>query len=105
MKAIVRPWTSSDGSEHGRLLYLWCPGCDALHGVELDKEPTRWGWNGSLEEPTITPSILTHMNGRDSPDKCHCYVTGGKWVFLSDSFHALKGQTVDLVDLPDWVIE
>lgn len=92
-----------EGTERGRHLYLWCPGCDALHGVELDALPTRWDWDGNLESPIISPSILTHMHGRDSPDKCHCFVTAGKWVFLSDSFHALAGQTVEMVDLPDWV--
>lgn len=103
MKVEVRDWTSTDGTERGRNLFMWCPGCDSLHGVELIREPTKWDWDGNLEAPTISPSILTHMNGRDSPDKCHSFVRNGRWEFLSDSFHALAGQTVDMVDLPEWV--
>lgn len=81
---------------------MWCPGCDHIHGVELEHLPTTWQWNGNRELPTVTPSILTHMHGYDDPRKCHCYVTNGQWIFLMDSFHHLAGQTVDMVDLPEW---
>jgi len=100
VKTDLREWSSMDGSQHGKILFLWCPGCDALHSVELEHSPTTWNWNGDLEKPTISPSILTHMS---DVNKCHCYVRDGKWEFLSDSYHALAGQTVEMVDLPDWV--
>lgn len=103
MKTQVREWSNTENTEHGRNLFMWCPGCDQLHGVELLHEPTRWDWDGNEEAPTISPSILCHTNGRDSDQKCHSFVRAGKWEFLSDSFHALAEQTVDMVDLPDWV--
>lgn len=86
-----------------RMMHLWCPGCDSLHGVYLEgpdgyRPDTCWEWDGDLERPTVTPSILVH-----SP-RCHSFVRTGQWVFLTDSEHSLAGQTVDLVPLPDWMV-
>jgi len=40
------------------------------------------------------------MVNRDFPAaRCHSIVTDGKIAFLTDCFHTLAGQTVDL---PDW---
>jgi hypothetical protein len=56
-----------------------------------------WTWNGSLDKPTFTPSLLCNQ---DSPEsRCHSFVTDGKIQFLSDCHHELAGQTVEL---PDW---
>lgn len=33
---------------------------------------------------------------------CHSFLTGGLWQFLDDCAHALAGQTVPMVPLPDW---
>ena len=82
-----------------------------------------WTWNGSLEAPTLRPSVL-HTNGhflegykegdpcwcsynKDHPNekrfechRCHTWITDGKAQFLEDSSHSLKGQTLDLLDVP-----
>lgn len=34
---------------------------------------------------------------------CHSFLRAGRWQFLGDSAHALAGQTVDMVPLPDWL--
>lgn len=83
-----------------RTLMFWCPGCDEAHGVSIDK----WAWNGSLEAPTISPSIVigrkTWLKGfEEQLVKCHSYVRDGRIEFLSDCTHALAGTTVDL---PAW---
>jgi hypothetical protein len=54
-----------------------------------------WQWNGSLESPTLQPSILS----RSTSFQCHSYITDGKVQFLGDCSHDLKGQTVDLLDV------
>ena len=90
MKA--KPW--SGGGKEG--LHIWCPGCDGVHGVRTN--PPGWTWNGSLEKPTLQPSLLTTYGSKEG-SVCHCYVTDGMIKFLDDSTHALKGQTVEL---PDW---
>lgn len=80
---------------------IHCPGCGNAHVIGVG-EPlpsgSRWGWNGSLDKPTFTPSILTnHLSGSMGP-RCHSFVTEGRIQFLSDCDHALKNQTVDLPD-------
>jgi hypothetical protein len=81
------------------LLGFHCPGCKHDHGVQIkgSKREPIWGWNGSLELPTFTPSIFVNRSvpGR----RCHSHVTAGNIQFLADCDHALAGQTVPL---PDW---
>jgi hypothetical protein len=97
-----------------------CPGCDERHMVRIDGDVGVWGWNGSKEAPTFTPSILVksghYISGAEicwctynaeHPEQeapfhcyvCHSFVTDGKIQFLSDCSHKLAGQTVDI---PDW---
>jgi hypothetical protein len=35
---------------------------------------------------------------------CHSFLKAGRWEFLGDSAHALAGQTVPMVPLPDWLV-
>ncbi|VVO24197.1 DUF6527 family protein [Pseudomonas fluorescens] len=86
-------------------LWFECPGCKMLHSIQHGSGPgPRWGWNGNLEAPTFTPSILVHYNWTVNrvgkrERVCHSFVTDGRIQFLGDCTHALAGQTVDL---PDW---
>ena len=44
----------------------------------------------------------TALEGGDRNIRCHSFVRSGRIEFLSDSTHALAGQTVDLPDdMPD----
>lgn len=91
-------------------LAFWCPGCRGAHRIQHGAgQGPRWGWNGDVERPTFTPSVLVRT-GRavdplfvpeegDPPEVCHTFVTDGRIQFLGDCTHALAGQTVDL---PDW---
>lgn len=92
-----------------RTIWLWCPGCDHIKGIPipgadgtLPRDRPKWDWNGSLDAPTLTPSILQHGSGK--VPRCHSFLRDGRWEFLSDSTHALAGQMVDMVPLPDWVM-
>ena len=73
-----------------------CPGCGHEHtvNVEQDGNITPWGFNGDLNNPTFTPSVLVTKPGMDY--RCHSFVTAGFIQFLSDCTHELKGQTVEL---------
>ena len=87
---------------------FYCPGCDSTHGVPVTGD-RKWGWNGSLEAPTFTPSILVTYPANPAAveefkewrteRRCHSFVTDGRFQFLSDCTHGLAGQTVPL---PDW---
>lgn len=83
----------------GQIVYAFrCKGCkDRVHAVRLEG-PHAWTWNGSLDKPTIQPSIKT-WSKNDGSDTCHSFVTDGKIQYLGDCFHELKGQTVEL---PEW---
>lgn len=91
-------------------LTFWCPGCDGAHSVQHGAGTgPRWGWNGDVDKPTLTPSILVTMPGNPNAGEqfkewrttrvCHSYVTDGRIQFLTDCTHELAGQTVDL---PAW---
>jgi len=49
---------------------------------------------------------LVHSSPHDDPawGNCHSFIRAGQWQFLTDSAHALAGQTVDLAPLPDWIV-
>lgn len=92
-----------------RTCWMWCPGCDHAVAIPvvgedgtLPPDGPHWSWDGNVETPTFDPSILQHPGG--SMPLCHSYVRGGRWEFLGDSTHALAGQTVDMVPLPDWLV-
>lgn len=107
-----------------------CPGCKSSHVIPVTPTPEgyeksdwmankhHWGWNGSKDLPTFTPSILTktghYIDGNDKECwcnieerlgvpagnfkcyLCHCFVRDGMIEFLGDCSHELRGQTVEL---------
>lgn len=116
------------------MLMFKCPGCtkagrcrSAHHAVYAEPPGphtgAKWGWNGSADKPTFTPSILVRstdmtekgnadyeawiQRGGPAPEEgfdrvetvCHSFVTDGRIQFLGDCTHPLAGQTVDL---PEW---
>ena len=91
----------------GRACWVWCPGCNEAHRINvIGEDGTRdtviWEWDGNLERPTFNPSILVHQ-GTKQP-RCHSYIKAGQWQFLSDCTHKLAGQTVDMIPLPNWLV-
>lgn len=103
-------------TDDGRVLF-WCPGCEIYHGPKVEgNSGSIWGWNGSLEKPTFTPSILVQgvipvteeehkriMGGEKiepKPFRCHSFVTNGQIKFLNDCSHKLAGKTVPIPQDP-----
>jgi len=84
-------------TDDGRLLFI-CPGCRLNHQVPVEG-PHAWLWNGSLSQPTFSPSILVQYGPADTDARCHSFVANGMIQFLPDCSHELKGQTVPL---PAW---
>lgn len=56
-----------------------------------------WSWNGNTDIPTIRPSVKTTNRSWT----CHSWIGDGLIQFLDDSTHEFKGQTIDLLDVPD----
>lgn len=98
-----------------------CPGCKTYHSVSVEGSHA-WGWNGDVDRPTFTPSVLVRSGhyvpgsiqdscwctyNAEHPEKserfkcgvCHSFVTDGNIQFLNDCTHELAGQTVPLPDL------
>lgn len=98
MKAVIK--------QNDELLSFRCPGCARSHSVQHGSDiGPNWTWNGSLERPTFTPSVLVTYDGVDAgqagapPAVCHSFVADGCIQFLNDCTHPLAGKTVDL---PPW---
>lgn len=99
-----------------------CPACGNCHGVwtqpRADGKPV-WGWNGSMDRPTFTPSIKVmshtwvppvtpenHEEWKRAPWEqhkvdtvCHSFVRDGFIEYCSDCTHTMAGKTVEL---PEW---
>lgn len=102
-----------------------------MHGIGVGEGAgPRWGWNGDVNKPTFSPSVLVQTTGapegrelmtqaeEDEYDaiykaggvnavfasrfgiRCHSFVNDGRIQFLTDCTHSLAGQTVDLPDYP-----
>jgi hypothetical protein len=72
-------------------LIFECPGCGYGHPFDLK----RWEWNGRMDKPTFSPSLLILPPGK----RCHSFVRDGQIQFLNDSAHALAGKTVELPEV------
>lgn len=53
---------TGDTGNQGVQTHYWfhCPGCECAHAFSVP----RWNWNGSMDAPTFTPSLLCN---RDDP--------------------------------------
>jgi hypothetical protein len=84
------------------LLIFTCPACEYGHPFWVgpasngESHPV-WSWNGSMDAPTFSPSLLVHGGG-ESP-RCHSFVTDGNIAFCGDSTHKLAGQTVPIPEV------
>ena len=87
-----------------------CPGCGCEHiyFVNSKNHSLSWGFNGDMNKPTFTPSLLNRWgkyvdpNFKEDPDFpnasgiCHLFVTEGKIIYCGDCTHELAGKTVDM---------
>ena len=85
-----------DGSPWGWKFF--CPGCKCYHSFETEgNRDHNWQFNGDIEKPTFTPSLKVTMY---NPKRvCHLSVQGGKIKYLSDCYHSLAEQTIEMEDV------
>jgi hypothetical protein len=83
-----------------------CPGCGMAHALHIhpfkNDNGASWRWNGDMEKPTFSPSILVRIQFErsDKPDiVCHSYVRDGMIQFLSDCSHSFAGKTVEMLNV------
>lgn len=109
MKAQVRTVITEEGFQYEKLVFV-CPGCvaggppgyEGLHMLTINSKEMgpSWDWDGNLEAPTLSPSILSNGYCR-----CHSFLKNGIFEFLADSDHPLSGANVPIPDLPEWAIK
>lgn len=92
----------NDSSENRvKGLYLFhCPGCGYAHPVHTitpSASRAKWDFNGDIDKPTISPSLLCNKDWPTS--RCHSFIKDGRIQFLADCWHDLKGQ---IVEIPEW---
>lgn len=68
---------------------FYCPGCKSHHRFDIP----RWTFNGNLERPTFSPSLLYDAG---TPHCCHLFVRDGQIEYLSDSKHVFAGKTIPM---------
>lgn len=91
--------------------------CEGEHEPEVCEDPGNCGSSGHLilnASPTPNvplPEPEDRVLGHNTPHtrdpawgNCHSFLRSGRWEFLTDSAHALAGQTVPMVPLPDWIL-
>lgn len=88
---------------------FWCPACKEAHSYfTADSEKghlykSQWTFNGDVEKPTFTPSLLLY----DIPAPgqrttlCHLFVTDGQIIYCGDCPHEYAGKTIPLPELPE----
>jgi len=84
---------------------IHCIGCDMPHVIytAMNGMPA-WGFNGDIQRPTFTPSLLCkrHYGPEKIQQVCHSHITDGRMQFLDDCTHAYAGKVVDLPELEAW---
>jgi hypothetical protein len=97
-----REQLNSDKQHYGWT--FWCPGCaewdepgSHLHSTHaVDRT---WTFNGDVNRPTLSPSVLVTGRFKGEERRCHSFVRDGRIEFLSDCSHKLAGQTVELPEI------
>ena len=130
LSSKLRKWVNPDNGDEG--LTYYCQGCESAHTIKT-KGAGAWGWNGDVDKPVFTPSVL--VTGRDftaqgkadfeawhdaglprpapssfdsQETRCHTFVgcngaQPGEVTFLSDCTHSLAGQVLPFAELPEWM--
>ena len=88
----VTPKADDSGAIVGYVFH--CPGCEHGH---IFYTP-RWAFNGALDRPTFTPSLLNTCDLHPDPKqrRCHLFLTNGVLHFCNDCSHDFAGKTFEL---------
>ena len=76
---------------YNKMYMFHCPACGFLHGFHSK----RWKFNGDLDSPTFTPSLMINA----STNKCHLNMKDGNINYLNDCLHVMSGVSIVC---PEW---
>ena len=94
---------------------FWCPACKQPHRFTIVSPITgrpKWTFDGNLESPSFSPSLLYYTpQGKVGDDgkwketgrktNCHLHVKRGQIQYCGDFPHEYKGNTVALQEWPE----
>lgn len=85
----------------GDTLIVLCPACRAYHNLNVG--PGGWRFNGDLDSPTVSPSILNRvLDGSGSERRrCHSFLESGVMRFLGDCSHSYKNTSIPLAEVEE----
>lgn len=91
-----------DGTTY-KVWVFWCPGCNEAHSFSVGN-PTgpSWTFDGNLESPTFSPSLLYNRPENAQPGRCHLFIRDGRIEYCGDCAHGMAGWTIPMVHLPGW---
>jgi hypothetical protein len=86
---------------------FYCPGCKHEHSFMIAEDNSQWWFNGNLERPSFTPSLLNVMKIKNEvtgvynieKERCHLIITDGMIHFQTDCQHELAGQIIELPEV------
>ena len=81
---------------HHKQYHYWCDGCGYEHAFALRSDGGNHDFNGDLDNPTVTPSLVQNFT---PGTMCHSFINNGHIQYLTDCFHHLAGQTIELPDI------
>lgn len=98
--ATVARITNTDDTEVS--FVFDCPACGIGHSFRVEGEGPKWSFNGDVDKPTFSPSLLVKWGKSGKMDQvCHSFVRDGQMQFLSDCTHEMAGKTITLPET-DW---
>lgn len=102
-------------NDYGGHIAHWCSACRQLHEFAVDRpfrNGARWSFSGPADAPTFTPSMNIRIGPYPDSSKkagqievCHYLVNHGRIQYLADCTHAMAGQTIEMPDLPQDVLD
>jgi hypothetical protein len=90
----------SENNQKGNYLH-YCQGCDGLHMINTvvkNQNNAIWSFNNNFDLPTFSPSININLHNNK---RCHYFIINGKINYCSDCTHSLKGQELQLLEIPE----
>ena len=95
---ILKAEYKHDGKVFKTQYQYWCKGCGFEHAFSLKSEGGNHDFNMDLDNPTVNPSLLQNF----TPGKtCHSFIKDGMIQYLSDCWHELRGQTIELPNIEE----
>ena len=86
-------------------LFFECPAqdCGLVRVPVVDGQEHKWTWNGSLDKPTLQPSVKITWDFGEPPkfNCCHFMVIEGVIHFQNDCTHELNNQVVPMLDITE----